>query len=132
MDGDISFRPIGVIHTPYRENAPYQPDESAEGEFRVVVNPVYADGLRELEKFRYVYLLYYLDRADSAVSTRVRPPWAGGKEVGLFASRSPVRPNPIGLSVVRLEELRGNEILVSGLDALDGSPVIDIKMAGKR
>ena len=57
----------------------------------------------------------------------VSPPWAKGKKVGVFASRSPVRPNPIGLSIVRIKKIVGNKIYTSGLDVFDGTPLLDIK-----
>lgn len=121
------MKKIGTIRTPYTENAPYQPVETDKGESRIVLSPEYARGLHRLQSFRYVYVLYYLDRMRQEVSMMVRPPWAGGRAVGLFASRSPVRPNPIGLSIVRLLRIVNNEIFTSGLDVLDGTPLLDIK-----
>ncbi|MBW2056516.1 MAG: tRNA (N6-threonylcarbamoyladenosine(37)-N6)-methyltransferase TrmO [Deltaproteobacteria bacterium] len=121
------FKSIGKIHTPYKEKAPYQPVDSDPGDFRVVLLPRYAAGLSELASFRYIYLIYYLDRLEREVSMMVSPPWAGGKEVGVFASRSPVRPNPIGLSVVRLVKIVENQVFTSGLDVFDGTPLLDIK-----
>ncbi len=121
------FRPIGVIRTPYRHHAPYQPQENDPGAFRLVLDPEYEEGLRDLETFRYLYVLFCLDRAPPDPPMRVTPPWTGGREVGLFASRSPARPNPVGLSVVRLLGIEGNEIRTSGLDVYDGTPLLDIK-----
>ena len=123
----VSFQPIGSIHTPYTDSAPYQPVEDDSGDFRVVLDPVYADGLQLLENFTYIYLLYYIHRLERGIAMRVSPPWAGGRKVGLFASRSPVRPNPIGLSIVRLKSVQGNELITSGLDVFDGTPLLDIK-----
>ena len=126
---DREFERIGVIRTPYIDSAPYQPVDGDGGEedFCVVLEDEYADGLRELEKFRYIYLIYYADRVSREVEMTVSPPWAEGKEVGLFASRSPVRPNPVGLSVVRVRKIAGNRIYTSGLDVFDGTPLLDIK-----
>jgi len=118
---------IGIIRTPYTESAPYQPIEDDEGEFRIILDPEYAEGLRDLEGFRYIYVLYYMHQLKRSVSMTVCPPWAGGKKVSLFASRSPVRPNPIGLSIVRLKGIADNVILTSGLDVFDGTPLLDIK-----
>ena len=123
----ISFRPIGTIYTPYTNAAPYQPVEDESGDFRVVVHPIYADGLHLIEKFNYIYLLYYIDRLEREIAMEVSPPWAQGRQVGLFASRSPARPNPIGLSIVRLKSVRGNTLITSGLDVFDGTPLLDIK-----
>jgi len=126
-DPTFNVKKIGTIRTPYTDSAPYQPVETDEGEFRLVLSFEYTLGLRELASFRYIYVIYYMERVDQEVSMIVRPPWAGGREVGLFASRSPVRPNPIGLSIVRLLKIVNNEVYTSGLDVFDGTPLLDIK-----
>ena len=118
---------IGILRTPYVNNAPYQPVNDDEGEFRVVVDKEFSEGLCELEKFSYIYVVYYLHRKTGASPMLVTPPWANGKKVGVFASRSPVRPNSIGISVVHVERIVDNEIFVSSLDAFDGTPLLDIK-----
>jgi tRNA-Thr(GGU) m(6)t(6)A37 methyltransferase TsaA len=123
----FELKQIGVIRTPYTDNAPYQPVEKDEGDFRIVVEPQYADGLCKLATFHYIYVIYYLHRIKQEPSMIVSPPWAGGLEVGVFASRSPVRPNCIGLSIVRIKDIINNEILTSGLDVFDGTPLLDIK-----
>ena len=123
----VEFQPIGTIHTPYDESAPYQPVEDSEGEFKIVLEQSYQEGLNKLEKFHYIYVIYYVHRLSRAPEMRVRPSWAGGMEVGLFASRSPARPNPIGLSIVRLKRIEGNVVYTSGLDVFDGTPLLDIK-----
>jgi len=123
----ITFHPIGMIHTPYHDKAPYQPVETDEGDFRVEVFPEYQEGLQDVDTFTYIYLLYFIDRLNRKVSMKVEPIWAGEIEVGLFASRSPLRPNPIGLSVVRVLGVKGNTITTSGLDVFDGTPLLDIK-----
>ncbi len=124
---EIRFQAIGIIHTPYKESAPYQPVEEAEDEFTAVLEPRYEAGLFKLEKFRYIYLIYYIDRLNVQPKMHVKPPWAGSVEVGLFASRSPARPNPIGLSVVKVKKVEGNVVYTSGLDVFDGTPLLDIK-----
>ncbi len=118
---------IGVIRTPYSESAPHQPIEDDEGEFRIVLDPEYVEGLRDLGAFRYIHVIYYMHKLNRSVSMAVCPPWAGGKKVSLFASRSPARPNPIGLSIVRLKGIADNTIFTSGLDVIDGTPLLDIK-----
>lgn len=118
---------IGVLRTPYRNNAPYQPVDQDEGDFRIVVDKEYEEGLIELEKFKYIYVVYYLHRATKPSSMLVSPLWVGGKQVGVFSSRSPDRPNPIGISIVRVKGIVANEIFISGLDAYDRTPLIDIK-----
>jgi len=124
----ISFRPIGHIRSPYRDWAPYQPveRETEIGRFRVHVNEEYSEGLRDLERFAYVILFYYLDGAESKVGLTVNPPWTK-KEVGLFASRSPNRPNPIGMSIVRIHRIEGNVIHTWPIDVFDKTPLLDIK-----
>lgn len=126
---DIRLKPIGTIRTPYKERAPFQPIERdiGEGKFRIVLLPEYEAGLDELSRFRYIYVLSYLDKAGVGERMTVSPPWSGGKEVGLFASRSPHRPNPIGLSIVKLIRIEGREILTSPLDLFDDTPLLDIK-----
>ncbi len=123
----IELKPIGVVRTPYLNNAPNQPIADDVGDFRLIVEPEYAPGLDSLARFRYVYVLYYLDRSKGTASMNVRPSWAGGYQVGLFASRSPERPNPIGLSVVRVKGIEGCEVRTSGLDVFDRTPLLDIK-----
>jgi len=121
------MKPIGRIRTPYRDHAPYQPIDSDEGDFHLLVNHEYVEGLKELEKFKYIYVLYYIHRLTREPEMTVAPSWAGGKKVGVFASRSPLRPNPIGLSIVRVKRITGNRIETSGLDVFDGTPLLDIK-----
>ena len=123
----ILYRPIGVIHTPYTDHAPYQPVADAEGEFRVRLFEDTAEGLAQLERFRYVYLLYHVHKVADRGRMVVRPSWLPDVQVGVFASRSPERPNPIGLSVVRLKAVAGGCLITSGLDVFDGTPLLDIK-----
>ena len=103
MSKNIQFKSIGLIRTPYIDNAPYQPVDEDKGEFRIVLDTKYTDGLVELSSFRYIYVIYYIDRLNRRPSMTVSPPWTPGTKVGLFASRSPVRPNPIGISIVRIK-----------------------------
>lgn len=124
----FSVKQIGIIHTPYDDNAPNQSDEKIKGDFTIEVFSEYESALTLLEKFNYIYVLYYLDRIDNDYQNIISPPWAGGKtSVGVFASRSPNRPNPIGLSVVKILKIENNIITTSGLDALNNTPLIDIK-----
>jgi tRNA-Thr(GGU) m(6)t(6)A37 methyltransferase TsaA len=129
IKGTVSFKfkQIGIIHTPYIDNAPYQPVEE-EGNFRIVVEPEYTDGLYKLDKFHYIYVFYYINKLKQKLSMLITsPPWTGGTDVGVFASRSPVRPNPIGLSIVRIKGIVKNTIFTSGLDVFDKTPLLDIK-----
>ena len=124
----ISFKAIGTIHTPYFDlNTPHQPIPDAPGDFWIALNPDYASALETLQTFNYIYILYYLDQATPSTEMLTRSPWAPELEIGLFASRSPQRPNPIGLSIVKLKEIQGNELVISGIDAYNGTPLLDIK-----
>ena len=118
MVRNFNFKPIGVIRTPYIDKAPYQPIEDDKGDFRIVLDTEYADGLADLNSFKYIYVIYFIDRITRSPRLIECPSWIPGVKVGLFATRSPVRPNPIGLSIVRLEKIIHNEIFTSGLDVL--------------
>jgi tRNA-Thr(GGU) m(6)t(6)A37 methyltransferase TsaA len=124
---NFKFKQIGLIKTPYADNAPYQPITEDKGEFRIIVETKYTRGLLSLDSFRYIYVIYYIDRLRCRPSMIVYPPWTGGKQVGLFASRSPARPNPIGISIVQIRKIINNEIFVSGLDVFNNTPLLDIK-----
>jgi tRNA-Thr(GGU) m(6)t(6)A37 methyltransferase TsaA len=127
MPADFKFKQIGMIRTPYIDNAPYQPVDEDKGDFRIIVYEKYVAGLTDLESFRYIYAIYYIHRLIRSPSMVVHPPWTPGTKVGLFASRSAVRPNPIGISIVRIKKIVNNEIFTSGLDVFDNTPLLDIK-----
>jgi len=124
---NFTLKQIGTIHTPYKNSAPYQPVDTGEDVFFLELFDGYSEGLQDLSMFSYMYLLYYAHRVTQKADMVVSPPWAGGKEVGVFASRSPVRPNPIGLSVVQVKSVAENRVYSSGLDVFDGTPLLDIK-----
>ena len=124
---DIVYRPIGVIHTPFDEPAgmPIQPCFAEGAAGHVEIFEGYAEGISDLEGFSPLHLIYHFDRS-SGYSLRVTP-YLDDNQRGLFATRSPRRPNPIGLSVVRLVGVEGNSLQVEDLDMLDGTPLLDIK-----
>ena len=124
---DCSFDYIGVIHTPYAEKAPYQPVEDDAQEFSIELKAEFTEGLHLLDKFNYIYVLFHVHKLERPASLTVTPPWTHDLQVGVFASRSPARPNPIGVSVVKIKRIEGNVIYVSGLDVFDGTPLLDIK-----
>ena len=124
---DIHYSSIGVIHTPYKDNAPYQPVEDDSGVFKISLEGRFAEALHRLEEFDYIYVLYHIHQAMDEPPMIMAPSWAGGVKVGMFASRSPLRPNQIGLSIVKVKRIEGSEIWTSGMDAFDGTPVLDIK-----
>jgi len=123
----FELKQIGVIRTPYKNNAPFQPIEKDQGDFQIIVDPQYTESLQKLDQFHYIYVIYYIHRVSREVKNIVSPPWTGGIEVGTFASRSPVRPNLIGLSIVRIKQISKNKIFTTGLDVFDRTPLLDIK-----
>jgi tRNA-Thr(GGU) m(6)t(6)A37 methyltransferase TsaA len=124
---NYELKQIGIIKTPYKNKAPYQPLFDDDNEFVIILSDEYVEGLKDLEKFQFIYVFYFMDKLNKNVKMLIKPPWAEGKEVGLFASRSPNRPNPIGISVVKIKKIEGNKIYTSGLDAFNDTPLIDIK-----
>ncbi|MDD5466808.1 MAG: tRNA (N6-threonylcarbamoyladenosine(37)-N6)-methyltransferase TrmO [Anaerolineales bacterium] len=124
---DVIYRPIGVIHSPFHDLAgmPIQPASESSGPGTVEVYAEFAPGLKDLEGFSHLLLITHLHAVKEA---RLRvTPFLDDEPHGVFATRAPTRPNPIGLSVVRLAGVRGNCLDVDGLDLLDGTPLLDIK-----
>lgn len=123
----MTFEPIGVLRTPFktREEAPEQGAARPEAKGVVEVFPEFEDGLKDVETFSHVILLYHFDRAWEV--KLVRPASPDKTPRGLFASRHPCRPNGIGFTVVRLLGRSGNRLEVAGVDAIDGTPLLDIK-----
>lgn len=121
------IEPIGVIRTPYaaKEDCPIQPVYAPGGIGRVEVFEQYAAGLKDIEGFSHVYLLYLFDRAGEI--KLVRPGFLDDESHGVFAMRHPCRPNGIGISIVKLKERQGNVLIVEGIDVLDMTPLLDIK-----
>lgn len=117
---------IGTIRSPYTtpEDAPRQ-GRLNDVESEIEVYPAYAEGLEGLEGCERLVVLYWLDRADRSL-LRATPPGQTHSR-GVFSTRSPHRPNPIALSVVDLLAIRGRTLRVQGLEALDGSPLLDLK-----
>jgi len=124
---EIKFSPIGIIHTPYKDDTPFSDFENQEGVFYIELNQKYTDGLFLLDKFKYIYILFHIDRPKKQPHLRVFPPRGDGREVGLFATRSPHRYNSIGLTIAKIKKINKNIIYTSGLDILDNTPLIDIK-----
>jgi tRNA-Thr(GGU) m(6)t(6)A37 methyltransferase TsaA len=128
VNAHFTVRPIGVIHTPFasRSGMPIQAARS-EAVGRVEVYPEYAPALQDLDGFSHVMLIYWFHRA-RGFSLTVRP-FLDDQFHGLFATRYPARPNPIGLSVVELMavDVDGGVLRVRGVDVLDSTPLLDIK-----
>ena len=131
----LTLEPVGIIRSEHRDHAqtPIQPVCAEGSPGRVEVFPQFAEALDDIEGFSHLHLIYWLHRAAEVVSSVAGPsplkvaPYLDDVPRGVFATRTPVRPNPIGLSLVRLLERRGNVLVVEGLDVLDGTPLLDIK-----
>jgi tRNA-Thr(GGU) m(6)t(6)A37 methyltransferase TsaA len=127
MNMTLSYRPIGVIRTPFTETGgmPIQPSDSDPARGIIELHPEYVPGLRDLGGFSHIILLYHFHRAGPARLSVV--PFMDEIPHGIFATRAPLRPNPIGISTVRLESIEEHRITVLGIDVLDGTPLLDIK-----
>ncbi|MDR0538585.1 MAG: TrmO family methyltransferase [Tannerellaceae bacterium] len=122
----ITFRSIGKVsaNQEYDYNTPLKQLKSEQA--RLVIDHEYAEALLNINECEYLDVVFYFDRLKEE-EIRLSGKTMSGVERGSFASRSPLRPNPIGVTTVRLVGVNGNELTVEGLDALDGSPILDIK-----
>ena len=125
---EISCRPIGLIRSPFKEPAgtPIQSLAARDVEGTVEIDPEYADGLRDIEGFSRLILIYYFHLCTKPSSLLVKP-FLDNQTRGIFATRAPARPNPIGLSIVRLVRVEGTRLHIKDLDVVDGTPLLDIK-----
>ena len=122
----MKLTPIGVIHSPYKQkgDAPTQ-GRKKENSFRIEVFEEYTPCLKDIETASHLIVLYWADKADRNVQQTNTP--HDDKPHGVFATRSPNRPNPINLNIVDLVSREGNILHVKGMDALDRSPLLDLK-----
>jgi tRNA-Thr(GGU) m(6)t(6)A37 methyltransferase TsaA len=123
----IICTPIGIIHTPFCDIAgmPIQPNGARGTRGTIEVFPQYSEGLRDLEGFERIILIYAFHRCpDHCLTIK---PFLDTESRGIFATRSPKRPNGIGLSVVRLRDVKEGMLTVEDIDVLDGTPLLDIK-----
>ncbi len=123
----LDINPIGIIHSPHKsiEDMPVQPKGASEVIGHVLVNEEYIDGLHDLDGFSHIYLLYGFHKATR--TELIVTPFLDKQTRGVFATRSPLRPNHIGISIVNLLNVEGNSVFVKGIDVLDGTPLLDIK-----
>jgi tRNA (adenine37-N6)-methyltransferase len=123
----MKLRPIGIIHSPYKskETCPIQPIYSSEAAGRVEIFKEYETGLKDIETFSHIYLLYFFNMAGEI--ELVRTTFLDDEPHGIYASRHPCRPNGIGMSIVKLLTRKNNILLVEGVDMLDKTPLLDIK-----
>lgn len=127
LENTLQYRPIGVISSEHvaADQTPIQPVYAKGCKGRAEILPEFAEGLRDLEGFSHIYLIYHFHRAGPA-KLNVKP-FLQDVERGLFATRAPCRPNAIGLSVVRLVKIEGSTLHLEDVDILDGTPLLDIK-----
>ncbi len=123
----MKFEPIGIIHSPFEQAAgtPIQPALANGAEDRVEIFPEYKAGLKDLEGFERIWLIYYFDRVIEMKLT-VKP-FMDEQQRGLFATRAPCRPNPVGISSVKLIRIQDCTLHVADIDILDRTPLLDIK-----
>ncbi len=123
----VVLQPVGMIRTGFktRENMPRQGRLGTGNKGWVEMDPAFAEGLDRLEEYSHVYLIFYFHQSNGFHLTQITPNHHEIK--GVFATRSPHRPNPVGLTIVELERIEGNKIYFSGADMLDGTPLLDIK-----
>lgn len=123
----MKIQPIGTIHTQFKtlEGMPIQPVGAKDIEGTIELHEDFIDGLKDLDGFSHIILLYHFHRSQDFKLSVV--PFMDIEPRGLFATRAPRRPNPIGLSVVRLERIEGRVLHIKDVDILDGTPLLDIK-----
>lgn len=124
---EITFKPIGLIHSPFREikNMPIQPAGAAGLKGKVEIFEEYQPGLKDLDGFSHIILLYHFHNSKGIDLTVV--PFMDSHPRGVFATRAPKRPNAIGLSVVQLNKIDNGVLHIQNVDILDSTPLLDIK-----
>ncbi len=123
---EIKFKPIGIVHAEFTEpkGTPIQAS-ATESRGKIEIFPEYAECLQDIEGFSHIHIIYCFHKLKNFKP--LIKPFLDDKEHGIFATRSPARPNPIGLSVVRLIKKEINILYIQDVDILDGTPVLDIK-----
>lgn len=123
----IEYRQIGIIHSPFHEaeGTPIQPPGAIGVKGTIEIFPEFVPGLQDLDGFSHIIVLYHLHQ--SVGFTLLVTPFMDSVQRGLFATRAPRRPNPIGLSIVRLNKIQDQTLFIENVDILDGTPLLDIK-----
>jgi tRNA-Thr(GGU) m(6)t(6)A37 methyltransferase TsaA len=123
----IEYRPIGFVRSPFNtaEGTPIQPPGAAGIEGALEIYPEFVGGLEDLEGFSHIILLYHFHLSKRYV-LKVKP-FLDERMRGIFATRAPLRPNPIGISIVRLDRIENGTVYVKDIDVVDGTPLLDIK-----
>jgi len=124
---EIMYRPIGIIYSPYKEprGIPIQPTAAKDIEGIIEIFPEYTEGLKDIQGFSHIILIYHL-HLSKEFSLKVKP-YMDDNMRGVFATRSPSRPNPIGISIVRLNKVDNNILYIRNIDIVNGTPLLDIK-----
>ncbi len=124
---EITYRPIGIVHSPFREpyGTPIQSVSAQNAEGVVEVFPEYAAGLEDIDGFSHIILIYHFHLC-KRFSLMVKP-FLDNPSHGVFACRAPARPNPIGISIVRLTRVEKERLYIQDVDIVDGTPLLDIK-----
>jgi tRNA (adenine37-N6)-methyltransferase len=124
--GDLAYRPIGRVHSPFHEQpgTPIQPPLAEDAEGSIELEPTYTAALAGLEGFERIWVLHLFDQTRGFEPLVV--PYRDDRAWGLFATRAPGRPNPFGMSALRLGGVNGSTLRVGDVDVLDGSPVLDV------
>ena len=124
---NYSYEPIGIIHSEYKqkEGVPIQGVLSKESKGWIEIFPEFKEGLKDIDGFSHIFLIYcfHLSKGYSLLTK----PFLENKKHGIFATRAPKRPNPIGISVVKLEKNKDNKLYINEVDIIDGTPLLDIK-----
>ncbi len=123
----MQLTPIGIIHTPFKQltDMPIQPSGAKGVKGKIELRPEFIAGLQDLAGFSHIYVLYHFHQTTETRLTVT--PFLDHQPRGLFATRAPTRPNPIGLSVLALEKVHDNILEVANVDMLEGTPLLDIK-----
>jgi tRNA (adenine37-N6)-methyltransferase len=123
----LRIKPIGIIRSPFKRlvGMPIQAAFSRKGNGTVELLPEFTQGLQDLEGFSHIMLIYQFHKSKGY--RLLCRPFLDEVQRGVFATRAPARPNPIGISIVKVKMIRGNKIEVASLDVLDGTPLLDIK-----
>ena len=124
---EVTFKPIGIIHSPFQEprGTPIQPTGAQDIVGTVEIAPEYVGGLKDIEGFSHIILIYYFHLSRGYLLEI--EPYMDEKSHGIFATRAPTRPNPIGISIVRLVKVESSVLHIRDVDIVDGTPLLDIK-----
>jgi len=124
---EIKYQPIGVIHSPFKEakGTPIQPTGAKGIPGTIELFPQYAKGLKDVNGFSHIILIYHFHLSQG--TPLEAKPYMDDETRGVFAMRGPNRPNPIGISVVRLTKIKGHTLHIQDVDIIDGTPLLDIK-----